>query len=436
MGTPTREALVTGAAGFIGRRVVSELSRRGWRVRAFIHHADAPDFSACEGVVMLVGDVRDPAAVSAALAGTDAAISLAACKMDEPESEATNVGGARHLVDAARAAGVTRIINVSTQSAKLPRPGVYGRTKRAADEAFAASGLVVTTLRPSLVYGADDPGVFGTVQRFVDRLPVVPVCGDGRWLSAPVHVEDVARVIVDCLETPSTVGNTYDIAGPDLLPFDALIDQIAAHLGRRRPTFHLPLALALPAVRILRTLWPRAPISVSNVLGSTQDTAIDPAPALRDLAFAPRPLARGLHEVFGSASDRAWHAEARALAHHLLHVEPSPELRDRYIEAARHLFGETPGPATDFVRRHPWSLRWLEAAQGLMRPRCGLRQRLLLMAAILEATPEHAAWFLQPPPTRMRLFAGLAWRACASAAKILGGMALLPFVPRADERGR
>ena len=435
MDTPPREAVVTGAAGFIGRQVVAELLRRGWRVRAFVHTQDRWTTIEAPGVTRLVGDVRDAAALREAVAGADAAISLAACKMDEPESEATNVGGARNLVDAARAGGVRRIINISTQSAKLPRPGVYGRTKRAADEVFAAAGLDVTTLRPSLVYGADDPGVFGTVQRFIDRLPIVPVCGDGLWISAPVHVVDVARAIVDCLERPSTIGQTYDLGGPDLVAFDALIDRIAHHLGHRRPKFHVPVALALPIVRLVRRFWPRAPISVSNVLGSTQDTALDLGPASRDFAFTPCALARGLDEVFGTADDRAWRAEARLFARYILGVEPTPELRDRYITAARRLFGPVPDSTVAFVRRHGWSLACLDAALGITRPRCGLRQRLLLMVAVLEATPDHAAWFLEPPPGRPRLALLLAWRGITAGAKLLGGLALLSCLPRADEPG-
>lgn len=430
MGTPPREALVTGAAGFIGRRVVACLQRNGWRVRAFIHHADAPAFCTTDGVTTLVGDVRDAATVRTAVAGVDAVIHLAACKMDEPESEATNVGGARHLVAAATAAGVTRIINVSTQSAKLPHPGIYGRTKRAADEVFAASGLTVTTLRPSLVYGADDPGVFGTVQRFVDRLPLVPVCGDGGWISAPVHVDDVAAVIVSCLESPSSAARIYDIGGPDLITFDSLIDQIAGYLGRRRRKFHVPVALALPVVRLLRAAWPGAPISVSNVLGSTQDTGLDLEPARRDLHFTPRTLAEGLPQVFGSAADRAWRAEARCLARHLLRTEISAELRERYVTAARQLFGETAEGSVAFFHRHLWSLSWLDAALGLVRPLDGLRQRLLLMAAVLETTPEHAAWFLRPPPSRIRLALGLIARSATSLVKVAGGILLLPLVPR------
>ena len=436
MSIPPPEAVVTGAAGFIGRHVVAELRRRGWRVRAFVHTGDPWSAVETPGVVRIVGDVRDPPALHHALAGARAVISLAACKRDEPESEATHVGGARNLVAAARAHGLSRIVNVSTQSAKLPRPGVYGRTKRAADAVFAASGLEVTTLRPSLVYGPDDPGVFGTVQRFVNRLPVVPICGNGRRRSAPLHVEDVARASVACLERPDTIGRTYDVGGPDLITFDALIDRIASHLGRRRRKVHLPVAIALPLVRAVRTAWPQAPISVSNVLGSTQDTGLDLAAFRRDVGAEPRPLARGLAEVFGSADDRTLREEARRFARHLLAVEPSAELRDRYIAAARQLFAGVPDATVRFVRTHPWSLPWLDAACGLARPRCELRQRLLLMAAVLEASPEHAARVLRPPPGRLRLLAGLAYRTGVATCTLAGGLLLLPFVPRTDELGR
>ena len=86
-----------------------------------------------------------------------------------------NVGGASALVAACRAAGCRRVIAMSTQHVHLARPGVYGRTKRIADAIFLGSGLDVTLLRPSLVYGAGERGVFVKLQRLVRKLPVIPV---------------------------------------------------------------------------------------------------------------------------------------------------------------------------------------------------------------------------------------------------------------------
>jgi hypothetical protein len=86
-----------------------------------------------------------------------------------------------------------------------------------------------------------------------------------------------------------------------------------------------------------------------------------------------------------------------------------------------------------FFQRHAWSLPWLDASLAIFRRDSPLRQRVLLMAAILEASPQHAEFFLRPPPSRPSLLCGLAIRAVTSALKIACGMLLLPFVSRAHE---
>ena len=454
---PAPLVTVRGAAGFIGRFVVAELLQQGWRVRAFVRPSEENPFLEQPDVEVLRGDIRDPAAVARALTGAAAAVNLAGAKSDEPDSEAVNVGGARHLVAAARAHGGVRILHFSTQAVKLARPGLYARTKLAADRVFETSGLPVTILRPSIVYGPGRSGVFSTMQRAVERLPIVPVLGDGRWVSAPVHVADVARAVTACLATPPTIGRCYDLAGPDSLSLDALLDRIA---GRRVRKLHLPFGVALLLARIAVRVLPRAPLSVSNVLGSNQPLPIDLAPARRDFGFNPMSLDAGLRTVAEggsllasdssdhrqstnhrlqagsylqsspnlSASDASLDDEARWFARYLLRVDADPDLRQRYAAAVRVRFAEAIDGDLAFVRRHRWSLPCVDAVTAVIRPRSQVRQRLLLMAALLETSPQHAEFFLAPPPSRPALLLGLGARALTSAAKLAAGAVLLPFI--------
>jgi NADH dehydrogenase len=192
---------------------------------------------------------------------------------------------------------VGRIVNMSTQSAKIARRGIYGETKAQADDAFQSSGLAVVTLRASIVYGPDLLGVFGQLVDAVGKLPVVPVIGSGKWKSRPVHVRDLSDAVQAVLESPATVGQTYDLGGPDDVTFDQLIDAVAEQVGRSRPKVHVPYRLVLPAVRLAAAVLSSPPVTVSNVLGSNQNVEFDPLPLARDIGFAPIPLAEGLSEV-------------------------------------------------------------------------------------------------------------------------------------------
>ena len=259
----------------------------------------------------------------------------------------------------------------------------------------------VKRLLADIVYGEELAGVFGTVLGFIRKLPVVPVLGDGQWISAPIHVRDVADAIIACLETPATIGKRYDLGGPDQIRFDDLIDRLAVGVGKRVPKLHIPFGLSLWAARVVTKLLPKPPITVSNVLGSNQNTNIDITPARRDFGFNPVGLSEGLAAVLAPLQPN----EANLLAHHLLDVELPAELRDRYERAVRPL---PDAPELRFLRRHPWAIGFIHTP--------AVRQRLLLMAAILETTPRYAEFFLQPP----RLIEVFWYGAVAVWKRILG----------------
>jgi len=435
MTAPPRVVLVTGAAGFIGREVVAKLLEAGWHVRAMARGArtetltDVPD-----NLSHVRGDMRDERSLLEAVRGCSAVVHLAAAKADETDSDEVNVGGARRLIAACQAAGCERLINVSTQSVKILRQGVYARTKSEADRIFKGSGLRITTLMPSVVYGQATLGVFGTITKMVRKLPVIPILGDGKWLSAPVYVGDVSTAIVACLQQDSTIGRSYDIGGPGLLTFDHLVDCIADAVGQRKPKFHVPLGISLLAARVLAWI-PGSPITVSNVLGSNQDTFIDIGPARADFAFDPIDLACGLTKVFGGVAQSAaddWTQDAQMIGRYLIGSSPSPADIARYRDAAaaRHADDDAADARWHWIRRHPWALASLDAASALFERRSSVRQRIYLMAAILETSPVHAEFYLRPSHGRLRLVVDLAWQAASAALKVCLGILLLIWTKR------
>jgi len=437
--------LVTGAAGFIGKPTVRHLLRRGWSVKAMVRASRPLPFSPQERLQVVYADLCDPGSLVNALKDVGVVVHLAAAKADEKWSTDVNVGGARRLVDACRRAGCARIINISSQSAKTARKGIYARTKREADLVFENSGLRVTTLLPSVVYGEEKSGVFGTVLKFVSKLPIVPVLGDGKWISAPVYAEDVAEAICLCIERDQTIGKSYDIGGPDLVTFDDFVDRIAAHQGLKRPKLHIPFGIAVMAAKVLVAILPKSPVTVSNVLGSNQNTNINTGPAIADLGFHPLDFDCGLRKVLGETeltqavdgpgrkeeqypapADADLSAECLVFTRYLIDQAPPKELVDRYIAASRVLVPEEEsgkqGAELRFVRRHPLALPFLDAAAGILKRKSLLRRKLLLMTAILEATPAYAGFFLSEPSHPFVLACGLIWQGFRSAIKVVLGI--------------
>jgi NADH dehydrogenase len=286
--------LVTGGSGFIGSALVPSLSAAGYSPRLLVRREAA---AAAPGIEVVIGEVSDPRALSAAAVGAEAIVHLAAAtssgRLDPATAYRVNVGAASALVAASRASGA-RVIALSTQHVYLPRPGLYGRTKRMADRILLDSGIPVTVLRPSLVYGAGTRGVFVKLAGLVRRLPIVPVVGPGTWRMRPVSLDDFVGVIVEVLGRPELAGRIYDVGGPESVTFDAFLAAIAQAAGRRARTVHLPLRMAFAMAWLMERVLPRPPLTTENVYGAVTDARCDPRPLERDCRAPRTRLADGL----------------------------------------------------------------------------------------------------------------------------------------------
>lgn len=392
--------LVTGANGFIGQSVVNALKHHDFRVRTFTRSALAlPDTE------NMTGDIRDLASLERAMAGVNLVVHLAAAKNDEADSESINVSGAKNLIEASRIAGITRIVNVSTQSAKLEKLGLYGKTKKEADALFHASIIPTVTLRASLVYGNATGGILGTIVKY-SALPFIPMTGPGTAIFRPLHRDDLAEVIVRALTQPEMAGKTYDVGGPDNVSLNDITKKILEARDVRRPILHLPTGLSLLIARVCNILLPRPPLTVSNVLGSAVDVPMDTHTLHEDLpGLTLRHFEEGLREIFGPMPEKA-DKEARALLRYVLssvgHWEPTDEDVQRYRSALR-AHGLPENSLDETLVHSRFKLGAADAATMLRRPQAMLRKKLLVAAAIAETSPASAEALLPKDRSLLRM---------------------------------
>jgi NADH dehydrogenase len=292
---------VTGAAGFIGSALSRRLVQEGHSVVAFSRRA--PRLPS-DRVVLHTGDIRDPRALDRIVAGTDAVVHLAAVTSegsgDKRTTDAVNVEGTRSLAAACRRGGVRQVVYLGTLSSLRPCMGNYGASKAEAERILGASGLDVTIIRPHLVYGPGEQGLFAKLVRLIRRSPVVPVLGSGRHVLQPVHVDDVVESIVRSLGSPQAVGNGYNLVGPDSVTMNRFVDMVCEALSRRCVRVNIPYHVALALAHAFSLVTKNPPFTLDNLIGMNQDITWSSEEAVRDLGYRPRPLAVGLREAIAA----------------------------------------------------------------------------------------------------------------------------------------
>ncbi|WP_033075487.1 complex I NDUFA9 subunit family protein [Sphingopyxis sp. MWB1] len=262
---------VIGGGGFVGRYVVQRLLSRGARVRVAQRQPRQATFLKPLGGLgqtqFVAVDVRDAASVARAVAGSDAVINLAGSFDD---MIAVQAEGAKHVAEAAAAAGVRALVHLSAIGADSESPSRYGRSKGDGEAAVRAAFPGAVILRPSIIFGREDQ----FINRFAGMIriaPVVPVVAPNTRLQ-PVYVGDVADAVVASLE-PQAAGKLFELGGPQQMTMAALLRWIAEATGRKRLFVELPDAVASALATGLG--WaPGAPITRDQWLMLQRDNVV------------------------------------------------------------------------------------------------------------------------------------------------------------------
>lgn len=281
--------LVTGATGFVGRRVVAALAAEGRSVRALVHsasHAHAlPDYQGDT----VEGDVLSPATLEMACDGVDAVIHLAAVIRERRAAsyQQINNQGTQNILAAAEAAGVRKFVHASTVGATSDPDVPYLYSRWMAEQEVERSVIPHTIVRFSVGFGEGDE-FFNTIAALVKVAPIVPVAGDGKALFQPIAVEDAAKCLVATLDTEALAGQTIEAGGPVLLTYDEIVDLIAETLGAKIKKLHAPMSVMTAVAVLLETITPRPPVTHGQLKMLRGNSTTDLASVETHFGFAPR----------------------------------------------------------------------------------------------------------------------------------------------------
>ncbi len=321
---------VTGATGFIGGRLTQLLRKRGDEVVCLVRDPERAAHLVEMGCELVSGDLASREAIAAGCEGADAVIHGAAIyevgipKKDREPMYKANVVGTETVLETAHAAGVPRLVYISTVAVfgdthgeivdeEFEHPGgsftsYYEETKYLAHQAakrLILAGAPVIIAQPGGVYGPNDTSSVGkTLKQFANgRMPAIPFPDLGLTL---VHVDDVATGICRCLDQ-GEIGRAY-VLGGEVTTMRGLIETAGEVLGRKPPRMSVPTGM-------LKALKPFGPLVgagmgqppnlgelISSADGVTFWATSDRA--REELGYAPRDLSTGLRDTFRT-EDRA-----------------------------------------------------------------------------------------------------------------------------------
>ncbi len=252
--------LLTGATGLVGRALLRRLTAAGEPVRCLVRDPRRLGSERVR-VQIALGDLADPPSFRNAMRGVKTVVHLATAIRDQPAGSIEELNGIAtwRMVQAAERAGVEHFVFMSALGAVRHDRTRYLRAKALAEGAVLASGVRHTVVAPSFVYAPGDP-FLTMIERLAKLLPVVPVSGRGRALYQPIWAEDVADAIAATLIGTGGEDRRYELAGPELLSHQQIVELVLRAAARARHTVNVPTPIVSRGLRVLEMLMQsRAP---------------------------------------------------------------------------------------------------------------------------------------------------------------------------------
>jgi len=238
---------IFGGSGFVGRYIARRMAKQGWRVRVAVRRPNEAIFVKPYGTVgqvePILANIRDDASVAAALAGADAVVNCVGTfdKKGRNNFDAVQAEGAGRIAQQAKAAGVKRMVHISAIGADIEGHSDYARTKGEGEALVKASFPRAVILRPSVIFGQED-NFFNRFAEMAKFSPVIPLIG-GKTKFQPVYVDDVAKAAVKGVLGDAPAG-IYELGGPDVETFAALVDRMLKVVRRKRLKVNIPFFAA------------------------------------------------------------------------------------------------------------------------------------------------------------------------------------------------
>lgn len=238
---------IYGGSGFVGRYIARRLAKEGWRVRVAVRRPNeamhVKPYGTPGQVEPVLCNIRDDASVRAVMQGADAVVNCVGILAEDGKNrfDAVQAEGPGRVARIASEMEISRLVHISAIGADAASKSDYARTKALGEQAVLQYMPDAVILRPSIVFGAEDQ-FFNRFARMAQLGPILPVVG-AETRFQPVYVDDVARAAVLGVVGKAAPG-IYELGGPDVSTFRALMSQMLDVIQRRRMIVNIPFPVA------------------------------------------------------------------------------------------------------------------------------------------------------------------------------------------------
>jgi uncharacterized protein YbjT (DUF2867 family) len=254
---------VTGATGFVGPAVANAIADAGHELRVLERRAGDWEKAGIRCDAAVQGDMTDPGSLRRAVGGVEVVVHLVAIRQGKPERfQRVMIEGTRSLLAAAKDAGIRRFVLMSALGTSEETKDLvpYYNAKWAMEQDTKRSGIEHVIFRPSFIFGRDG-GILPTFKKLAKLTPVTPIMGTGEQRIQPIWVEDVGAYFAQAVDKPEAANRTFELGGPDQLSWNEFWQRLKRTLGVRRPSVHVPMALARANALITERLPGNIPLT-------------------------------------------------------------------------------------------------------------------------------------------------------------------------------
>lgn len=239
--------IITGAAGLVGQNLIARIKSKypGRIVGIDKHPANTailaklhPDIEVIQADLAVPGDWEKSFESASVLVLNHAQIGT----LTEEPFIANNVTSTKHVLDAAKKYGIPYIVHISSSVINSQAVDFYTETKKEQEQLVLASGIPATVLRPTLMFGWFDRKHLGWLARFMQKVPVYPVPGNGKYLRQPLYAGDFCGIIAACIDMPRP-GKIFNISGQEKIHYIDLMRTVREAIGAKTPVITIPYGL-------------------------------------------------------------------------------------------------------------------------------------------------------------------------------------------------